>query len=653
MAKKVKRRLFPAAPPLRFQEELARAERLIEQGAYGEALDVLTALNERYPNRPSVLSRMADVFFETEDYPNYLKTTYSLYNLTPNDPNVVFDLGSVCPIMGFPAFALQLYRQFLKRWPKHELAAEAQERVRQLEEILKVLISGASFPADPEIMALHDEVRLCMMMEEYARGRKIAGKLLAKYPNFLPALNNLSLICWMEGDLEEAIQTAQRVLDIDPQNHHALSNLSRFFYLQGQPEKAFQYAQRLKAVQKDFPEVWVKKVEALAFLGDDEGVVSVQYDDEAIADLSPWEAALFYCCRAASEYRLGNTQKARSLWRKALTHDADFPLAVKNLENLQRPPHERYSPWPLPMHYWISSGQLKGLAEMAERAHSLPEERGAAFVRRYLDEHTHLPFLARPILERGSPETKEFIVRLADLSGHPTLLEALKEYALASYDPDEQRLAAARILVEHEFIPPGTVKMWIEGKQTEILMFGFLISKEPRAEAILLGRAGELSSQAVEALQSNRPAEAERLFREAIQIQPQHPSLQYNLAMALQLQGKTAESEAVLDRVIESFPDYFFGRIALARRLIQAEKLDEARDVLFGLMRGRKELHTSEFSALAATQVDLLIAQKEYESVASWLRIWEQIYPDDPKLKFYKLRPELRVRAPRSRRRRK
>ncbi|MFN3762002.1 MAG: tetratricopeptide repeat protein [Anaerolineae bacterium] len=457
--KKVKRHHVPAAPPLRFQEELARAERLIERGAYREALDILTALNERYPNRPSVLILMADVFFETEDYPNYLQTTYLLYNLTPNDPNIVFNLASVCPVMGFPAFALQLYRQFLKRWPKHEMAAEARERIGQLEEFLKTFISESSFPVDPDILALHDEMRLCMMVGDYANGRKIARKLLAKSPHFAPAFNNLSLISWIEGDLEEAVQTAQKVLDIDPQNFHALSNLSRFFYLQGQPEKAFQYARQLKEIQRDIPELWTKQAEALAFLGDDEGVVSIQYDDQAIAALSPSEAALFYCCRAASEYRLGNTKKARSLWRKALTCEADFPLAIENLENLRRPPHEQFSPWPLPMHYWISPGQLNSLSKILERAASLPEERGMDLIRRYLDEHTHLPFLARPILERGSPETKELVIRLADLSGHPALLEALKEYALGPHDPDEQRLRVAHLLLEHGVIPSGMVRI--------------------------------------------------------------------------------------------------------------------------------------------------------------------------------------------------
>ena len=85
-----------------------------------------------------------------------------------------------------------------------------------------------------------------MELGNYTRCRQLAKKLLQQRPDFVPILNNLSQVDWLEGDLPGAIETSRKVLEIDPQNVHALSNLTRYLFMQGKQDEAWEFAKRLK-----------------------------------------------------------------------------------------------------------------------------------------------------------------------------------------------------------------------------------------------------------------------------------------------------------------------------------------------------------------------------------------------------------------------
>ena len=75
---------------------------------------------------------------------------------------------------------------------------------------------------------MNEETLILLDQGDPAGARKAAERLLQRKPDFLPALNNLSLIQWLDGHIDRAISTAQKVLDSDPDNVHALSNSIRF-----------------------------------------------------------------------------------------------------------------------------------------------------------------------------------------------------------------------------------------------------------------------------------------------------------------------------------------------------------------------------------------------------------------------------------------
>jgi len=77
-----------------------------------------------------------------------------------------------------------------------------------------------------------------MTHADYGRGRQVAENILRTFPHFCPALNNLSQIYSIQGEIEKAIQIAQKVLIEEPTNIHAISNLARFYFLTGKPSEA-------------------------------------------------------------------------------------------------------------------------------------------------------------------------------------------------------------------------------------------------------------------------------------------------------------------------------------------------------------------------------------------------------------------------------
>jgi len=90
----------------------------------------------------------------------------------------------------------------------------------------------------------------------------------------------------------------------------------------------------------------------------------------------------------------------------------------------------------------------------------------------------------------------------------------------------------------------------------------------------------------------------------------------------------------------ERFPDYLFGRTGMAKLYIREGRLAEAKALLDPLLT-RRRFHTTEFAALASTEIDYWLAQNKKNGARPWLEMWEKTGPDSPMLRAYrqKLRP--------------
>jgi tetratricopeptide (TPR) repeat protein len=639
MAKKKKRR--PERPSgrsasLNLLRRLEEVDALLRRQQWGPARELLEELDRRYPHRQEVLVGLVNVYYHLKDFRHYQTACERLLPLTPDDPDLVLMLAGAYLSNVRPALAVRTFQRFLARWPDHPDAGKARQTATELEADLGPLLADLGLTgADAlELATLHEEVQSWLDQGKYPQARQVAEQLLRRKPDFVPALNNLGEAYFREGQPDQALATAQRVLDVAPDNFHALSNLTRYLVLGGRVLEAQTWAERLKAVTSASPDVSVKKAEALSFLGDDQGVLDAFHGAERAGRASQANDALLAHLAAVAACRLGREDEARRYWRQALKQMPGLALAQANLDDLDQPVGKRHAPWAFDVASWVPEKAVRGLAaHLRPVARRGKDEAITRETRRYLQAHPELVALVPLLFDRGDPEARGFALRLALMAETPEMLAALRDFALGQRGSDELRMEAAQAATRAGLLPSGPVRMWFQGDWREILLLGFEVHGEPTRE-----HAPQVEAWTREAMAATNRGDgeaAERLLRQALAVEPDAPDLLNNLAKALQLRDRLDESEALVREIHERFPDYLFGRTNLAHLCVREGELDRAQALLEPLL-ARRRLHFTEFAALAAAHIDVLLARGERDGARSWLEMWEGIDPDHPGLAHWR-----------------
>ena len=627
--------------PRRLREGLNKAGDLLEEyGQPEEALELLQDLNKRYPRQADVLSMMANAHLDLGDKRGYLNAMYRLHKITPNRGDIKFGLAGAYMSEGRFALAYQTFGEFLKKWKHHERTKDAEDALLMLKEGLDDILDtlGLDWENVLEVAAKHELLQVFMGLGEYRQCKKLAKRLIKERPDFTPTFNNLSQVAWLEGDLNEAIKFSLKTLEIEEDNVHALSNLARFMFIEGEEEKARLYAERLLSSEADASDLWIKKIEALSFIRDDEGVLVVFTELENAKEINLLDYATLHWI-AVAFYNKGDIKSARRYWKKSLQIDPYFSLAKANLDALDLPETNRDCPQIFTMDMWLSHKTFKDLATAVGKAASKKEEDDEAFHKVVADFFDKKPEIIRFVamaLNWGDLKAKEAALYFADMSRHPELLDLLKTFALGKSGTDSLRIEASQTLTKHGvFSGSENVGMWLEGERKELMMMNYEIYYGPEEEDIPFNsKVMRLLERGLEALHDGDGVEAERFLRQALKKHPDDPSLLNNLAGALYMQDKEEEAEVLISRIANEFPDYFFGQLTAARKAINAGDLEKARGFI-KKMTSKKKLHVTEFSALCAVQISFLVEDDKPEGALSWYEMWEQGYPEDPKLDDY------------------
>ncbi len=613
---------------------LEEADKHIQRKRWAQALPVLEALGNAYPDNVEVLTALGVVYFELKDFANYQAVCQDLLALTPDDADVAMALAEADMMVMHPAHALDTLRQFMDRWPQHKQIGKVAQLQIRVEAAIKDLLPPLGLEGEEgfEIGLLHEELQTLTEEGNYSEAHKVAAKLLRRKPDFVPALNNLSQVYWIEGRLDQAVATAERVLVAQPDNYHALSNLTRYLCMLGRTDEAWQIGEQLKAVSSDAPDRWLKQAEALAYLGDDEGVLAAFAGAQRAGLLKPpFEEPLLYHLAAVAALRLGRDAEARRHWQRAIKLAPDFAEVAGNLADLRQPVGHRHAPWPFNLRQWLTQKSVEDLQPLIA-ALSKDEDDTAAMTKatkRYLRQHPEVVNLIPILFDRGDVAGRSFALDIAVNARTPDLLIALRDFALSQRGPDDLRMQAARVVADARVFPPGLVTMWIEGEWRDLLLMGFDIHSEP---TVSHGpEADRLADEAVEALHRRDSIEGERLLQQALALEPDAPDLLNNLATAYEQQGRTDEAEAVLREIHEQHPDYAFAPISLARLALLRGDVAEAKTLLDPLLT-RRRFHYGEFAAFCDALIELSLAEGHPEAARSWLNMWERVNPDHPLL---------------------
>jgi predicted Zn-dependent protease len=634
-AKKKKRR--PDRPAKRIPlspkvgRQLDEAQSLARRGQWGEADALLRELARTHPRQPDVLTTWLDLARRCRDYRGYLEACDLLVALRPDDPMLRLARAGAYLSNSWPALALRGFREFLERWPNHPEAEQARQMVAHLESSVREHFAGVGLTG-PDVMQLavwHEEIQVHLDRGEYAKSRRVAEQLLQARPEFAPALNNMGEGYWREGDLAQAMACARRVLDFDPGNVHALANLTRYLCLAGQFKEAEETTARLRAVDPVHPDGWAKVAEARSCLGDDAGVLEAVAAARAVRPPPEGQTGAYLeHLGAVAAYRQGREQEARQRWEQALRHMPGFSDARANLDDLRQPIEDRHAAWPFPMSYWIPKPLIERL--MARMEAATRRKRGQSAqqpLREFLDEQPMTAALVPVLLDRGDPGGRGFALRLAAAAQTPPLLEALRDFALGQRGPDEDRIEASQVALQAGLLSSGPIRMWVHGEWAEILLLAFELHDTPSRKHS--AAVEELAREARNAIYAGDGEQAERLLHEALAKEPDAPDLLNNLADAYNLQGRQEESRRLMREIHARFPDYWFGRIGVARQAIDEGRLEDAQEILQPMLQ-RTRLHASEFAVLATTEVELQLARGQVAGARSWLEMFKQMLPDHP-----------------------
>ena len=616
-------------PPPR---ELDQVRELLEQQDYARAREQLLELADRPNPHPMVLQALASVAQALEDWRSYLLALESWHRQQPNDADVTLALGDAYMRNLRPVLALRTFESFQQRWPDHPQVPEVEQVLMQLRPSVDEMLAEAGLSGEEglQLAALHEEIQSLMDQGRTSEARATAQKFLKRWPDFVPVLNNLTLVLTVEGAYDQAIATARRALEIDPENVHARGNLIRVLMMTGQVEEARTEADRLALVEDVREDQWLKLAEAFSFVGYDERVLDVYERAEAARALGMPGGAYICHLAAVAAMNRGDEQRARQLWERALKLDPGMHSARENLADLSRPVGQRHAPWPFELRNWVSERVMENLLSgFTAAVIAGDEDRLARAVRRMLRQSPELKAVVPILLERGDSAGRTLAVQIAAYSEDPTLLEALHQFALSQRGTDTLRQQAITAVQDAGLLKPGqTFDMWIDGEWTTVQAQGFELHEEP----LEVAHAPEVEAWLAEAraaLQARQPERAETLFKQALEVEPGSPGIRTYLAQALTLQRRFDEAEALLEAVMADSPDYMFATLGLAQVRIEQGRYSDARAMLLPLL-SRTRYHVDEYVALGSLMIHLSLVERKKEDARRWAATLERVMPDHP-----------------------
>ncbi|HEX6387404.1 MAG TPA: hypothetical protein VF177_22280 [Anaerolineae bacterium] len=644
MAKKRKKRQTTkrsvSQPSRRVVAALDEAMELFEDGHHDEAQARLVQLAQRYPRSKPVLNALLSLYYELQDWASFARYSEQLLPLERGHDRaeVLNNLVFAYTQLMFPALAWQTGKELIAQHPDFPDVDRIKTFVQSAETFLHEqaaeLLGTTDLTLEDQMNVLiqHDRVRFYTESGQAEKAITAAESLLEKVPNLIPILNNLSLSHFVAGNTDQAVAAAERVLAQAPDNFHALANLTRYSFLTAQFDAARQYAARLKQVRIDNPDLEPKQAEALAFLGDDEGVRDAyQRAEERYDELPP----LLLHLAAAAHYRLGDEKTAWRLWQEVVKREPSFSLAQENLADRHLPVGERDAPWYWSLPYWFSSDFRRGFDQLMDQVGRTKSNKAVeSAARALLEKYPYMPRLFPHILDRGDRTARDFVINFTRIAETPELARALYDFALRQYGADDVRMEAMQFVSEHypELLPEDKkVPMWLQGRQTEVFLMGFEIYHESEPSEDMADEILDMHEEAHDFLLEGEAEEAEQLLRQIIGAAPDFPSAYNQLAVAYQMQDRQEEARALVVETHARFPDYLFARVALARFYSQENRIEEAKDLLDPIMRLNR-LHISEFRALAQAQMEIALADGNKDAAHSWLDMWEQVDEDHPDL---------------------
>ena len=206
----------------------------------------------------------------------------------------------------------------------------------------------------------------------------------------------------------------------------------------------------------------------------------------------------------------------------------------------------------------------------------------------------------------------------------PEALEMLKEFAFGQIGSDAIRYQAAMSLAQADYIP-NKVNLWREGELSEIFLICFKVTNETiEFEGYpLKPKSITFLGKGIEATHRNNFELAKQYYELALQVQPDHPSLLYNLMSSKLSMGEEIDLQAELEFLVSRFPKYSFAALSLALHKLRQGEIEEA-TAIAEKFRNQKLWHVTEITLWCRYNMELLIEKQDYDDAKMWFDLLKE-----------------------------
>lgn len=644
-----KRFSAPAAPQVSVRRAYECAIEAYEEQDPEETISYLELIEAQGFLPIEALQLYVNALLQLDDHDNLVRIAGTLADRCPNDSRAHFLAGMASISSTLPISALLHLERFLELDPDHPEAPEVEVRTAKIREQLPNILDAfkCDLPKELPRISSVEKIQHLFKLGRFNDVYKRAEEHLKSYPNDLRVRNNLAEALALQGNGKKAFEIVSETLKMDPRNFFARAARCRLAYFHGQIELSTSDAETILTLEPRIISDLTKAAQSFAFIGHEAGVRWAY--QEAVKrnwmDANKIDAGLLECYYGTCLAFAGDTNSAKLHWKKSVSLVGDTTTAKHNLEDVELPVDTRCGPGYLSLPEWLPKIQMEEILTVGARAiedkDDDDEEENesitdslAHLTSKFMAKYPEIERLILPMLQRGDSTSQEMALMLSSGCRTQKLNGPIFDYACGKRGSDKLRYQALTMLKERKYKFETPVTMFVKGEAHQIEMIGFEITNQPTIPPGRTRRTIILLEQAANALSEEDGIKAERLLRQVRTVEPYQPDVLHNLAMALYLQDRFQEAEALIAENEIRNPDYFFGKIIASQKKLEENQYDEALEILLQLQR-RDKLHGDEFTTLAKAMIHVFSGKREFASAQHWLEMLKNYDPYSLDLPYF------------------